>query len=50
MTVCPIAIAVSCKKCPLFSICPAKSILGDQRAATADSGKSAADSPKAETK
>ncbi len=30
MTVCPIAIAVGCKKCPVFSICPAKSILGDQ--------------------
>ncbi len=30
MTVCPIAIAVGCKKCPAFKICPAKSILGDQ--------------------
>ena len=30
MTVCPIAIAVGCQKCPAFKICPAKSILGDQ--------------------
>ena len=30
MTVCPIAIAVGCKKCPAFKICPVKSILGDQ--------------------
>jgi hypothetical protein len=30
MTVCPIAIAVGCQKCPVFKICPAKSILGDQ--------------------
>jgi hypothetical protein len=29
MTLCPIAIAVGCKKCPAFSICPAKSLLGD---------------------
>jgi hypothetical protein len=30
MTVCPIAIVAGCKKCPVFSVCPAKSILGDQ--------------------
>jgi hypothetical protein len=29
MTVCPIAIAVGCKKCPAFSVCPLKSVLGD---------------------
>jgi hypothetical protein len=29
MTVCPIAIAVGCKKCPAFSICPLKTVLGD---------------------
>lgn len=29
MTICPIAIAVGCQKCPVFKICPAKSILGD---------------------
>jgi hypothetical protein len=30
MTVCPIAIAVGCQKCPAFSVCPLKSVLGDQ--------------------
>lgn len=30
MTVCPIAIVAGCKKCPAFSFCPAKGILGDQ--------------------
>jgi hypothetical protein len=30
MTVCPVAIAVGCKKCPVFSVCPLKTILGDQ--------------------
>ncbi len=32
MTVCPIAVVAGCKKCPVFSICPAKGILGDQGA------------------
>jgi hypothetical protein len=30
MTICPVALAVGCKKCPIFSVCPAKSIIGDQ--------------------
>jgi len=30
MTICPVAIAVGCKKCPIFSVCPAKSLIGDQ--------------------
>ncbi len=31
MTVCPIALAVTCKKCPAFSACPLKGVLGDYR-------------------
>jgi hypothetical protein len=30
MTLCPIAIAVGCKKCPAFSVCPLKSVIGDE--------------------
>jgi hypothetical protein len=30
MTVCPVAIAVGCKKCPIFTVCPLKSVIGDQ--------------------
>ena len=30
MTICPIAIAVGCKKCPAFKFCPLTIILGDQ--------------------
>jgi hypothetical protein len=30
MTLCPVAIAVGCKKCPVFSVCPLKSVIGDQ--------------------
>ncbi|MBK6983111.1 MAG: hypothetical protein IPH30_17535 [Betaproteobacteria bacterium] len=30
MTVCPIAIVAGCKKCPAFSVCPLKAVIGDQ--------------------
>ena len=29
MTLCPIAIAATCKKCPVFSFCPLKTVIGD---------------------
>lgn len=29
MTLCPIAIAVGCQKCPVFKICPVKTLIGD---------------------
>jgi len=31
MIICPIAIAVGCKKCPAFSFCPLTTVLGDQQ-------------------
>jgi len=31
MVVCPIAIAVGCKKCPIFGICPVKGVIGDYK-------------------
>ncbi|MBI4854304.1 MAG: hypothetical protein HY819_21095 [Acidobacteria bacterium] len=31
MTLCPVALAVGCKSCPLISICPGKSIIGDYK-------------------
>ena len=31
MTLCPIALAVGCKKCPIFAVCPVKSVIGDYR-------------------
>jgi hypothetical protein len=41
MTVCPIAIAVGCKKCPAFSVCPLKGVIGDAKPddAASSSGK-----------
>lgn len=29
MTLCPIALVVGCKKCPAFSACPLKGVIGD---------------------
>jgi hypothetical protein len=29
MTLCPIAIVAGCQKCPAFSVCPLKSVIGD---------------------
>jgi hypothetical protein len=31
MTLCPIALAVGCKKCPAFTVCPLKGVIGDYR-------------------
>ena len=31
MTLCPIAIAAGCRKCPAFSVCPLKGVIGDYR-------------------
>jgi len=29
MTLCPIALAAGCKKCPAVGVCPLKSVIGD---------------------
>ena len=31
MKICPVAIAVGCKKCPVFNVCPAKGVIGDYK-------------------
>lgn len=31
MTLCPIALAVGCKKCPMFTVCPLKGVVGDYK-------------------
>ena len=37
MVICPVAIAVGCKKCPIFKICPATRVIGDQKAEAEES-------------
>ncbi len=29
MTLCPVAMAIGCKKCPAFGFCPLKGVIGD---------------------
>jgi len=33
MVLCPVALAVGCRKCPVFAICPAKGLIGDHPSA-----------------
>ena len=42
MTLCPIAIAAGCKKCPAFSVCPLKGVIGDYKKEDAADKKPAA--------
>jgi len=46
MTLCPVAIAVGCKKCPVFAVCPVKGVIGDYKP---DEEKDAAKSGKAKS-
>jgi hypothetical protein len=31
MTLCPIALAIGCVKCPAFKVCPVKGVIGDYK-------------------
>ena len=31
MTLCPVAIVAGCNKCPAFSVCPLKGVIGDYK-------------------
>ena len=46
MTLCPVALAVGCKKCPIYTVCPAKGIIGDAPKASPE----AEDKPKAKSR
>ena len=46
MTLCPIALAVGCKKCPAFSVCPLKSVIGDYKEPEVSKGQQQAQKPK----
>jgi len=43
MTLCPVALAVGCRKCPLVSACPLKTLLGDYKASDANDAKQTSD-------
>jgi hypothetical protein len=46
MTLCPIAMAVGCQKCPAFKVCPLKEVIGDQAKPDADKADAAKDAAK----
>ena len=46
MTLCPIAIAVGCKKCPAFTVCPLKGVVGDYKKPEGADPKQQADGAK----
>ena len=31
MVLCPVALAVGCRKCPVFKVCPVKGVIGDYK-------------------
>jgi hypothetical protein len=35
-TICPIALAVGCRRCPVFKVCPVKGVIGDYRGGAAE--------------
>ena len=45
MTLCPVALAVGCKKCPAFGFCPLKGVIGDQGGAQAPGAKPGSTKP-----
>ena len=46
MTLCPVALAVGCKKCPAFSVCPLKGVIGDYKKPEGTQGAQQAKKPK----
>ena len=50
MTLCPIAIAVGCKKCPIFTVCPVKGVIGDYKKEDDAPSKTATDRAKSGAK
>lgn len=50
MTLCPIALAVGCRKCPAFSVCPLKAIIGDFKPTEQADTKPQANEPKRDEK
>ncbi|MEK6593344.1 MAG: hypothetical protein AABZ67_09685 [Pseudomonadota bacterium] len=50
MTLCPIALAVGCRKCLAFPVCPLKGVIGDFREAEQAETKQQANQTKPDEK
>ncbi|MBK8335455.1 MAG: hypothetical protein IPL03_02180 [Sterolibacteriaceae bacterium] len=48
MTICPIAVVAGCRKCPAYSICPLKTVLGDAAKPDKDADATAKPAPRAD--
>lgn len=46
MTLCPIALMAGCKSCPMVSLCPLKSVLGDYKPGAPDNKPGTGDGQK----
>ncbi|HEY2394427.1 MAG TPA: hypothetical protein VGH81_00400 [Rudaea sp.] len=42
MVLCPVALAVGCKGCPIFNVCPVKGVIGDYKPDEAAAAKDSA--------
>jgi hypothetical protein len=49
MTLCPIALVASCRKCPAFTACPLKGVIGDHKP-DATPAKPPAENPQGDAK
>ena len=47
MTLCPVALAAGCRKCPVVGVCPLKGVIGDYRKEDDPPAQAAQDKPKA---
>ena len=45
MTLCPIALVAGCRKCPAFSACPLKGVIGDYKPDETQTKPHAEDAP-----
>ena len=45
MTLCPIAIVAGCGKCPAFTVCPLKGVIGDYKKPDETDAKRQAEKP-----
>jgi hypothetical protein len=50
MTLCPVALAVGCRKCPVFSVCPVKGVIGDYKEDKAERAPKGRKAPASKTK
>jgi len=50
MTLCPIALAVGCKRCLAFTVCPVKGVIGDYKKDEETPTKQQADQAKRDEK